>query len=268
VRVHKPHEFNYHIFLYGVSGHGKTQATASFPGLVMVSPFKHSDATLDEGVPFINPETEEELRAVIEAPDLVIERYIKPVFPDYEVRTFCFDILRDLQALCLGHERIPAVKDGDRIIVPERAPHGAMARPGNRNAKTVGNELDYRIVDSHMRAILAIIDDMPFHTILTAHADQVGRKKGDDDSEWQRYYPAVEGWALKRDLPGIVGDFCLALEKRGDRFLCHPETTKDYFARNRWRKRGLTKTFDWTDKSFYEILEDYRGKKIQQQKQV
>lgn len=260
MRVQKPSEFNYHLFLYGISGHGKTQASASFPGLVMVSPFKHQDATLGEGVPFLNPETEEELRAIIEAPQLVIEKYIHPVYPDYQVRTFCFDILRDLQALCLGHERIPAVMDGDREILPAKAAHGAMARPGNRNAKTVGNELDYRIVDSHMRAILAIIDDMPFHTILTSHADEIGNKKEPNKQvgQFSHWYPAVEGWALKRDLPGIVGDFCLALEKRGDKFLCHPESTKDYFARNRWRKRGMSKTFDWTDKSFFDILETYR----------
>jgi len=250
-------EFRYHTFFYGLPGCGKTEAAASFPGLVMVSPFKRSDATLPKGIPFLNPANELELRAIIEAPQIILDKYL----PGYKAETFCFDILKDLQVLTLGHTLIPEVDLGDGIKLPAKPAQGALSRPGSRTDPKVGNQLDYRIVDSHMRALIACIDDMPYNTIVTSHADTIGKKTSGDkgDPTWTTFWPAIEGWTLKRDLPGLVGDFCLALEAVGDKFLCHPVSTKHYFARNRWLKKGLTKSFDWTNKSLYDELQVYKG---------
>ncbi len=181
MRSTRKRNFKYHHFWYGPPGAGKSEAYSSYPGLAVVGPKSHDGTLASNGIDavFLQPETEEELQIIVEAPDYVAEQVAKD-HDGYEIQTFVFDTLKDLQALCLGHERILAVKDGPKEILPEKPASGAMKRRGNRNANNIGNELDYRIVDNNMRALLTAIDDMPYHTIVTAHADQIGRKKNND----------------------------------------------------------------------------------------
>jgi hypothetical protein len=238
-----------------------------------------SDLTLSvEGVdaPILNPTSEDELRAIIECPEEVIEKVIQPMedeegnrpFENYVPKLFLFDILRELQLVVFGNGG--RVKDTDvfdgAVTLPKAKAQGILSLPNARDAQGVPSNKDYRLLDMKMRGIVTRIEKMPYHTIVTAHAERdfapqdkmqlTGDPKKDAELKQNASpvgYPSLEGFSLKADLPGLVSDFFLYMDSNGSNFTMYPKPSKGFMARTRLNA-VMPPALDWSGKNAYDVL--------------
>jgi len=272
----------WHLFLYGYPGCGKTKVAADFHNrglpMVLVSTYEQDLTLTIEGIdaPILNPTNEDELRAIIECPEEVIERVIQPMededgnkpFADYEPKLFVFDILRELQLVIFGEggRTIDTEVFEGSVILPKAKASGILALPNARDAQGVPSNKDYRLLDMKMRGIVARIEKMKYHTIVTAHAEKdfapqdklqlTGDPKTDKElkaNATPQGYPSLEGFSLKKDLPGLVSDFFLYMESNGNKFTIYPKPSKGFMARTRLNA-VMPPALDWTGKNAYDVL--------------
>jgi hypothetical protein len=272
----------WHMFLYGYPGCGKSKVAADFHNaglpMVIVSTYERDLTLTMEGVdaPILNPTTEDELRAIIECPETVIEKVIHPMedddgnrpFENYEPKLFFFDILRELQLVIFGDGgRIKDVEVFDGALsLPKSKASGILALPNARDAQGVPSNKDYRLLDVKMRGIVSRIEKMQYHTIVTAHAERdftpqdkmqlTGDPKKDAElkiAATPQGYPSLEGFSLKKDLPGLVSDFFMYMESNGNSYTIYPKPSKGFMARTRLAG-VMPPALDWTGKSAHEVL--------------
>jgi hypothetical protein len=258
--------------------------------MVIVSTYE-KDLTLSvEGVdaPILNPKNEDELRAIIECPEEVIEKVIQPMededgsrpFENYQPKLFLFDIIRELQLVVFGEGgRVKEIEvfDGAMTLPKEKA-KGILSLPNKRDAQGVPSNKDYRLLDMKMRGIISRIEKMPFHTIVTAHAERdftpqdkmqlTGDPKKDADLKSVASpvgYPSLEGFSLKADLPGLVSDFFLYMTSNGNNFTIYPKPSGGFMARTRLNS-VMPPALDWTGKSAYNVLNSQLQKATKEKK--
>jgi len=269
---------HHHIFGYGYPGCGKTKMARDYyealgEGLVVVSN-EVGEATFSNygvDVPILEPEDQNELRAIISMTDVVFEKIIKEKmgYTFDKIHTILFDNLRMSQLMIFGESEKKEAKifDGE-ITMPKQEATGVMALPNKRDFAGVPSNKDYRLLDMEMRKIVDKIDRMPYHTIVTAHAEQDFAPTtkmtltGDQykDKEVTREfngYPSLEGFALKADLAGLVSDMFLYMYGDGNRYYFCPKPLKGFMARTRMAE-VMPAQIDWTDKNMYEIIEEKR----------
>lgn len=267
----------FHLFLYGFPGVGKTKFAGDFhrAGLpIVLVTDEQGEMTLDTmniDAPILVPESEMELIAIVEQPQNVTKHIINKMegFEEYEPKCWVFDNFRTLQTIIFGHLgqlRDEEVFDG--LITLEKKPAtGVMKMPVKRPEVGTPSPTDYRIMEMKARGLIKKIEDMPYHTIITAHAEKnfsvethmklTGDPKIDKDiprtfSGW----PSLEGWALKTDGGGLGSDFFIYLEADGDNFTMYPKPAKGFYARTRLAKQFKSKSLDWSNKNGYELLKD------------
>ncbi|MGH9424967.1 MAG: hypothetical protein ACRD2L_01475 [Terriglobia bacterium] len=291
MKVLLPQKFEipfFHLFLYGAPGAGKTKFIgdfheAGFP-VVRVSCERDVVCLPARGVfiPTIAPTSEDELRAIIEVPDQVIKKVINkvPGLETYEPKTFAFDNLRQLQRVVFGAGATPLIKvfDGE-VELPACKDSGIMALPNRRDATGVPSNKDYRLLDLHMRSLLSTIEEMPYHTIVTSHEERdfdILTKlslTGDPDkdklvSRSTTGYPALEGFSLKYDLPGLISDFYMRLTWTDGRYFVYPQPAMGYHARTRINQ-VMPPSLDWTNRNGYHLLEEkYKQAQSEQEKHL
>ena len=263
----------FHLFLYGAPGAGKTKFLGDFheAGQDVLRVGEHDLVTLPARgihVPTVMPTTENELRALIEVPEMVLDRVIRkhPGYETFTPKTIAFDNLRLLQRMIFG---VGALAADDTLFegaggLPERKPTGIMAYPNTRDFAGLPSNKDYRLLDEHMRSLLHNITEMPYHTIVTSHEERdlsvESRRKltGDDklDKQVARHlsgFPALDGFSLKYDLPGIISDYYIRLEWDGGRYIMNMRPSQGFHARTRINQ-VMPPTIDWTDQNAYHIL--------------
>lgn len=266
VRRSNQAEPHFHLCLYGKGGTGKTKTFVDFhkagQSICVVADYE-SDLTLDlHGIdcPIITPRNEAELRAIVEQPQHVIDKVIKPNgFPDYEVKAFCWDIFKDIQEILFGN--------------PERKPEPVFDGAFNLEGKKRAGILQFSerpeiqhwgALDRKTRSLVKAIGRMPYHTIVTLHAgetlDASTKLKMTGDPHKDKEVPrkvtgsiSVLGEKIKHDLGYLASDLFIYMEWDGERYVANPRPTKGYYARTRMAE-VLSKPFDWTGKSMYEIL--------------
>ena len=270
---------NLHIFIYGFPGSGKDKFAADFhkAGQDIVLVTQENATTLQaEGItcPQLQLENEDEIISVLEMPEKVISEVIQkqPGFENYVPKTWFFNNLRLIQRSIFGHhgrKQDTKVFDG-ALTLEKKSAAGIMALPNSRDAQGVPANKDYRLLDERMRGVVTLIEQMPYNTIVSTHAE-VGftaetRKKLTGDAKTDKNvprdfngWPALDGFSLKYDLPGLVGDFYIHLATADqERFIMYPKPTSMWYARNRIAK-FMPKSLDWTDKNAYdEIMRRYK----------
>ena len=263
----------FHVFAYGAPGAGKTKFVGDFhearQDVLRVG--EHDLVTLPARglhVPSVMPATENELRALIEVPEMVLDRVVRkhPGYETFTPKTIAFDNLRLLQRMIFGVGAAAAddtLFDGEGEL-PARKPTGIMALPNARDATGIPANKDYRLLDEHMRSLLHNITEMPYHTIVTSHEERdlsvESRRKltGDDKADKMvarvlSGYPALDGFSLKYDLPGIISDYYIRLEWDGERYFMHTRPMGGFHSRTRINQ-VMPPTLDWTEKNAYHIL--------------
>jgi hypothetical protein len=177
----------FHLFLYGLPGSGKTKFAGDFhkagQDIILVTGEK-GEMTLDVmgiDAPILSPESEDEIRAIVEQPQIVVEKIVHNIvdektgelaYPDYNPKTWVFDNFRTLQLIMFGNLASPAVKvfDGEIVLEKEKS-SGVLSLPHRRGDSGTPAQLDYRQLDLKSRGLIRKIEDMPYHTIITAHAE-------------------------------------------------------------------------------------------------
>lgn len=239
---------NLHLFLYGDGGAGKTKAIGDFSeagGLVLVSTEEDGAIPLrNRGihVPQIIPETEDDLMQCVLNPAEVVKGI--PGFEGYQPRTWAFDGLRSLQGIVL---------------------EGILALPGARVAPGVPAPKDYRLLDLRMRNLVAGIEKMPYHTIITAHYEKdfdiethlsfTGDQKNDKDITRKfQGFPSLEGYSLKYDLPNLCSSFYLFMMERNGQYKILTRNSQAAKARTRIAE-AIPAEVDWTGKNLYSLIQ-------------
>lgn len=266
---------NLHLFLYGDGGAGKTKAIGDFhaagESVVLVS--REIDGTIPlhvrgMNVPHLIPETEDDLVGIILEPQQVTEKIIRkqPGFEAYEPKTWAFDGLRALQRTVMGSTPIDSRKVlNDQVELEGNDGFGVMRLPGKRPGVGVPSNLDYRILDLRMRNLVAAIELMPYHTIITAHYEKdftiethlemTGDPKADKEVT-RRYqgYPSLEGFSMKYDLPNLCSSFYLYLKKAGGKYTIQTDNTSEAKARTRIAE-VMQMQLDWSGQNMYTLLQ-------------
>ena len=276
---------HHHIFAYGYPGSGKTKIARDYydalgPGVISVTN-EVSEATFSNygvDIPILEPETQDELRAIITMPEKVHEKIIVEQmgydFP--KIHTVLFDNLRMSQLMVFGEGARKEVKVFDgAITLPAIKESGIMALPNKRDFAGLPSNKDYRFLDMEMRKIVDKIDRMPCHTIVTAHAEEdfaprtrlelsgidtnsrEGKKEFMETPKQYSGYPSLEGFALKADLAGLVSDLFLYLFWDGTTYYVCPKPIKGFMARTRMAE-VMPKQYNWTDKNMYKWIEEKR----------
>lgn len=264
-----------HSFIYGYPGCGKTKFIADFHNsgqyVAVVAGFNTSRTLELQGAdcPIIVPSSLEELIAIVQMPEEVIAKVIQPVFPGYVVKTWAFDVIKDLQMLILGEDKYKKTEIFDGLMTFESEATGIMAMP---NARDVGpSNKDYRVLDMRLRSLLRSIEKMPYHTIITAHAERdyspelmkklTGDPKLDKDLKHEAVmagYPSLEGFSAKSDISGLAGEMLLYLESpKGVEYYIYPKPHHQGFHARTQMAEHLPPRIDWTGKNAYEILTKY-----------
>ena len=264
-----------HAFVYGYPGCGKTKFIGDFhnagQNVAVVAGYNSSRALELAGVdcPIIVPSSLEELIAIVQMPDEVIFKVVNPVFPDYKVKTWCFDILKDIQMIIFGEggSKQETIFDG-AMILPASKPTGVMALPNARGEDNSPSNKDYRVLDLRLRSLLRSIEKMRYHTIITAHAerdytpDLVKQLTGDPklDKELKSSatmvgYPSLEGFSAKSDISGLAGEMLLYLESpKGTEYFMYPKPHHQGFHARTQMAQHMPPRIDWTGKNAYELL--------------
>lgn len=263
---------HFHIFLMSAPGAGKTKFIGDFheAGEHVLRVGEFDRVTLPARgihVPTIMPETEGELRAIIEQPEAVIERVVRkiPGYEDYAPKTIAFDNLRLLQRVVfgVGAYATETVFDG-AVVLPAHRGSGIMAMPNKRDATGIPANKDYRLLDDHMRSLVWGITKMPYHTIVTTHEERdltiESRLKLSGDPDKDKLvartisgYPALDGFSLKHDLPGLISDYFLRLEWDGEQYFIHTRPSQGFHARTRINQ-VMPPAMDWTERNAYHLL--------------
>lgn len=266
----------FHLFLYGYPGSGKTKLAGDFHkaglNIVLVTD-EQGEMTLDVmgiDAPILVPESELELRAIVEQPQNVIEHVIHKMegFEDYEPKTWVFDNFRTIQQIIFGD--IGQLRDEElfegAIVLGKEKPSGVMDMPIKRPEVGTPSPTDYRVMEMKTRGLIKKIEDMPYHTIITAHAEKnfsvethmklTGDAKVDKDiPRTFAGWPSLEGWALKTDAGGLGSDFFLYLESDGEQFVMYPKPGKGFYARTRLATY-FPKSLVWSKQNGYKLLKD------------
>ena len=263
-----------HTFLYGDGGAGKTKAIGDFhlagSPVVLVSREPNGAIPLEmRGIhaAHLIPETEDDLLGIILEPEQVIEKIIqsRPGFEDYQPKCFAFDGLRALQRMVMGSTPTDERTVLDQVKIPANLGSGVMSLPAARPGVGVPSNKDYRILDIKMRNLVAAIEMMNFHTIITAHYEKdfdiethlsmTGDQKTDQQVT-RRFqgYPSLEGFSMKYDLPNLCSSFYLYLKKAGGKYTIQSDNTHEAKARTRIAE-VMPLTLDWTSKNMYDLLQ-------------
>lgn len=262
-----------HLFLYGAQGSGKTKVALDFhesgQDVVIVTTEEQGDLPFETrgySAPVLYPENYDELVAIITAPELVITKVIheRMGMPEYTPRTFLFDGIRGLQRMIFGELKKEETKVFDGAITLPARGSGILALPANR-APGIPSNQDYRKLDLDMRNIVGAIEKMPYHTIITAHAERdfsiETRMKLTGDAQTDKnvarefaLYPGLEGFSLKYDLPGLCSSFYLLLEAKQNQYTFKAHAGHDYHARTRIAEVMPTTPVSWTNQNMYELL--------------
>lgn len=259
------------VFAYAQMGAGKTELGASFPNPVWVD-FDKSDMTLDAkglSVPVLQPENEDEIRALIDHPVEAMEHLFKDTkFAGYKAETFVWDTVSSMQNVIFG--------DGPRkkaevfgVTLEKEEAWGIMKEPNSRDNPAIPAPKDYRLFEVRFRGIIAKIRQMPYHSICTSHSgldltpDSPRGLTAPDSQKTYMGYPNIIG-KMKYDL-GKDYDFYLYLYARGG---SHFMAAQDYGKFNaRTRIKGVMPAqVDWTNKSAFKILTDYFNKSKEKNK--
>jgi hypothetical protein len=265
---------NFHFFVYGFPGSGKTKFIGDFhkagQNVVLVTDEQGEMTLAIEGldIPILVPETEDEIRAIIEQPEAVTEGLIHkmPGFEEYEPKCWAFDNIRTLQQTIFGELGDPKARDVlDGIVTLPKTPDtGVMAMPVKRADVGTPSPTDYRIMEMKTRGMIKKIEDMKYHTIITAHAEKnfsvethmklTGDPKKDKDvTKTIAGWPSIEGWSLKTDVGGLGSDFFVYLEGDGTSFYMYPKPAKGFHARTRLAKH-MPSSLVWTNANAFEIF--------------
>ena len=264
-----------HLFLYGDGGCGKTKAIADFhlasqPIVLVTTETDGAIPLLTRGIdaPVLMPETEDDFVAIVASPSMVVERVIQkmPGFEEYAPRVWAFDGIRSLQRVIFG----ASARDvrsvlGGAITLPAQEGHGVLGLPGSRTPGVPSN-LDYRRLDLNMRNYVGGIEKMPYHTIITAHAERdyaietKAQLTGDtqiDKLVARNFftYPSLEGFSLKYDLPALCSSFYLFLEENQNQYTFKARKGADYHARTRVAEVMSPGPVNWTNRNIYELLQ-------------
>lgn len=264
-----------HAFIYGYPGCGKTKFISDFHNAgqnVAVVAGYNSSRTLElQGAdcPIIVPSSMEELIAIVQMPEEVVAKVIQPVFPGYEVKTWAFDVLKDLQMIIFGDgaSKQEVIFDG-AMTLPASKGTGIMALPNARDDSGTPSNKDYRILDMRLRSLLRSIEKMQYHTIITAHAEKdyspelvkklTGDPKLDKDLKHDAVmmgYPSLEGFSAKNDISGLAGEMLLYLESpKGTEYFIYPKPTHNGFHARTQMAEHLPPRIDWSGKNAYELL--------------
>lgn len=265
-----------HLFLYSDGGAGKTKAIGDFhlsgqPVVLVSTELDGAIPLRTRGInaPQLIPDCEDDLLAIVLEPEQVIDKVIRkqPGFESYTPACWAFDGLRSIQRVVLGYTPTdPRTVLGDITLQGQKEGSGVMGLPAARPGVGVPSNKDYRILDLKMRNIVAGIEKMPYHTIITAHYEKdfdiethlsmTGDAKTDKDVT-RRFqgYPSLEGFSLKYDLPNLCSSFYLYLKKAGGKYSIMADTTFEAKARTRIAEVMPSQPMDWTNKNLYEILQ-------------
>lgn len=264
-----------HLFLYGDGGAGKTKAIGDFHlagnPVVLVSTEEDGAIPLrTRGInaPQLIPDCEDDLLAIVLEPQQVVEKVIRkqPGFEEYTPKCWAFDGLRALQRVVMGSQPSDARTVLDGVALPASTGHGVMSLPAARPGVGVPSNKDYRILDLKMRNIVAGIERMPYHTIITAHYEKdfdiethlslTGDQKTDKDVT-RRFqgYPSLEGFSMKYDLPNLCSSFYLFMKKAGGKYTIHADSTFEAKARTRIAE-VMPPALDWSGKNLYTLLDE------------
>ena len=265
-----------HSFIYGYPGCGKTKFIADFhnagENVAIVAGFNSSRTLELQGVdcPIIVPTSLEELIAIVQMPEEVQAKVIQPEFPGYVVKTWAFDILKDLQMIIFGEAGMSkqTVFDG-ALEMPATKPTGVMMLEGSRQDKddTPSNKA-YRVLDMRLRSLLRSIERMKYHTIVTAHAEKdysselikrlTGDSKLDKDLKHDAVmvgYPSLEGFSAKSDISGLAGEMLLYLESpKQTEYFIYPKPHHQGFHARTQMADSLPPRIEWTGKNAFELL--------------
>ena len=251
------------LILVGLPGAGKTKFILDFPNPVIID-FDYGDLTAQDlgiNIPILHPTSEDEIRAIIEAPEMITEKVIQqiPGFEDYEPKTFAFDTITTMQDMIMG-EGARASMEISGVTLPARKATGILSLPSNRTSIDLPNQGDYGVFAVRMRRLMLGIQQMPYHTICTAHIgpieqinDKATLKRGGTPKGG---YPLIVG-STKWNLGGLT-DFYLELEKKGVsdyKYFIHTQQKEAKGIKNRL-SHHLEKEYDWTNKSAFELLDN------------
>lgn len=251
-----------HIFAYGQPGTGKTHLIGDFPSPVLVTGEEGTLTLAARGlnIPVLYIDNENEFRGIVERPDLVTLNVIQkiPGFEAYQPETWAFDTLSRLQYRIMGEGRRKGIEAFDGVKLDDRAGYGILGSGLERSPEIK----DYGQFNSKMKSLLSMIEQMPYHTIVTAHAgidlteESDKRLNAKNDDQTYMGYPQMIG-SLKYDIAGLVSDFFVYLYTTdGCRFTMCPKPFGRFFARTRIAK-VMPISLDWTDKNGYELLLNY-----------
>lgn len=265
----------HHIFGYGYPGCGKTKLIGDYhnagQSVAIVAGYNTSRTLELQGVdcPIIVPSSLDELIAIVQLPEEVEEKIIHPVFPGYKVKTWAFDILKDLQMIIFGEGGRPKsiIFDGD-MELPVFKPTGIMSIGGSLQDDGSPTNKAYRILDMRLRSLLRSVEKMQYHTIITAHAEKdytpevvkrlTGDPKIDKDLKAEAVmtgYPALEGFSAKSDISGLAGEMLLYLESpRQTEYFIYPKPHPQGFHARTQMAEHLPPRIDWTNKNAFELL--------------
>lgn len=255
-----------HLCLAGEGGSGKTKAAVDFhkagQNLCVVADYNY-DMTLDvHGVecPIITPKNENDLRAIVEQPQHVIEKVIQPNgWEGYEVKTWFFDLFKDMQTILFGNPARKAIPVFEGAMDLEAREKEGILEFHDKPEIQHWGELDRKT-----RSLVKAIGKMPYHTIASFHvAEEYDAKtklkltgdprKDKDVDKSSAMFINVLGDKIKHDMGYLFSDFLLYLESNGSRFTMFPKHGKGFKARTRMSE-FLPAQLDWTGKSMYDII--------------
>ena len=256
------------LILVGLPGAGKTKFILDFPNPVIID-FDYGDLTAQDlgiNIPILHPTSEDEIRAIIEAPEMITEKVIQqiPGFEEYQPKTFAFDTITTMQDVIMG-EGARASVEISGVTLPARKATGILSLPStNRDSGDMPAWGDSHVFGVRMRKLMLAIKQMPYHTICSAHlgpSDQLQVSAKPDKKTGIRPkpkagYPLLHG-QLKWQLGGLT-DFYLELEKKGGgfteyKYIIHTQQKEAMNTKNRLTNH-LEKNYEWTNKNAFELL--------------
>lgn len=138
----------------------------TFPNPVLID-FEEGYLTAEvEGydIPVLQPKVESDLLKILEAPHIVQKEIQEAGFPGYEVKTWIYDSASSMEDWLLGEPARPVTGD-----LPAKPGKGIMATARRRQNNEPSIE-DYRELRSKMLGFFNMVRQMPYHTVITAHA--------------------------------------------------------------------------------------------------
>ena len=252
------------ILEQGLPGSGKTRLISDFPNPVLID-FDQGDLTiqaLGRKIPVLRPKNEDQIRAIIEDPEMVIEKVIQPTkddegkhpFSDYIPETWGFDTFSTMQDLIMGEGPRKEVDLGEGVILDKKAATGILALPASRENASLPVWKDFNVFNARMRKMALNIKQMKYHTILAVHtapSDQVATIKDG--------WPMMVG-QLRYQLGGLA-DFFLHLKK--DIYTIETQKIGIFHARNRI-EHLLKDRIQWKEKNAFDILNEPLQKALEQ----